>query len=96
MIMRVIIFIMGLMFLWGGHAVAQNSTGNSEHNPPNVNEIKVQSNENFDVNQKYRVDKPVKEETNSNKKSIRVDRSNRIPMTKVAEGNTSKAERREE
>ena len=95
MIMRFIVFILGMLFLGVLCANAQTNTGNTGTNSA-VNEIKIDANDNFDVNQKFRTDLPAPVEQDPNKKSIKVDRTQRIPMQKVEGECKPKVERSEE
>mgnify|MGYP001545584737 FL=1 len=62
----------------------------------NVNEVKVESELSFDVNQKFRKDISVEENSDPNKKTVRFDPVSRVPMQKVAGQCGPKVERREE
>ncbi|PLW94477.1 MAG: hypothetical protein C0592_02670 [Marinilabiliales bacterium] len=96
MIMRFIVFIFGMMFLGAFSAHAQSNNRNTASNTPVVKEIKVQSNDDFDTNQKYRTDSQSATEESTGKKSVKADLTGSTPMMKVVGTCAPKAERREE
>ena len=95
--MRIIIFVFGMLFLGVYCAHAQNNIGNKQKTPvKEVNEIKVQSNESFDVNQKVRVEPVSQVLQTENKIIIRVNPEEQERIVPDLSNKIQEAERREE
>lgn len=95
--MKFIIFVFGLLFLGAYCAHGQSNIGDKQKTPvKKVKEIKVQSNESFDVNQKVRIEPESTVLQIENKIIIRVNPEEQERIVPDHSNKIQAAERREE